>query len=966
MSKHDENKAPTGLKDEILKEGEGEMSKPKVDANELDAETKTEESTVTEEIQDTPESPEQPESAVEEATEPTIMEEPTPETESPKSEEDESPGEEHVPEGSDEKATHDNVTSEEEDTGPGEEPAPELPKEETELQEEETQVSEEPEPEPTVEKEDLAEIQLQQTAQEEPAPNPREAHLDQELLNLIDEHGTSFHKGDIKEGTVVDVNEKDVVVDIGFKSDGVIPLHEFEYSGMPEINSKIMVYINGLDNGEGRLSLSKRKADFIKNIEIIKQAHIDGTILPGTIRRRVKGGMIVNVLGIEAFLPGSHMSLKPIPNLDQFIGKEMNFKVMNLDEEHRNIILSRKWVLEEEADQKRQELLSKIEVDSEIDGEVKNITHYGAFIDLGGIDGLLHLTDMSWGKIDHPSDMLSIGDKVKVKVIRFDRETNKISLGLKQLVPHPWENVEIKYPEGVRVTGKVVSVKSFGAFVELEPGVEGLVHISEMSWTKKITDARKIVKVGDVVNAIVLDLDKENRRISLGMKQMDPNPWLYIEDHFPVGSVITRPIKSITAFGAFMEIEDGIDGLIHISDISWTKRIYHPREVFRKGQEVEAVILSIDRALHRIALGVKQLTPDPWEHLDTALPINTEVKGKISKLIPKGVLVDVVAGEDTVEGFIPISHLAIPKLEHSEDAFHVGEELPLKVIELDMENRRLILSVKAFFFSRDPKLQEEYIAIHEQYMRDRLARLQKKREERIKREKERQAKAEAEAAAKEAEAAKAEVEQASETSPEETRETKEPVEVPSPEEETGEPEVVEVPVETPGPQKTEEPAPEVVPEEQEESQQTEDEGEPAAETEVKDASESQETSGETEDEAVKEEAAAPETSEETPEEREETEEKTGEEETVETETSEEPSEEKTPEEPEKTEEDNLTGETVEPETPEEIPEEPEEKETQGIEEETEEAEEKTGVEETVEPEAGEEPSEEETPKDKTE
>ncbi len=669
-----------------------------------------------------------------------------------------------------------------------------------------------------------AEQAAEPTSEETPAPQAaevkpkrpaarakgKETHLDQELMNMIEEHDSSFRRGEIKEGTVVNVNDKDVVVDIGFKSDGVIPLAEFEYTGIPELNSKIMVFINELDNGEGRLSLSKRKADFIKNIELIKQAHADGTVLEGTIRRRVKGGMIVNVLGIEAFLPGSQMALKPIPNLDQFIGKELSFKVMNIDEEHRNIILSRKLVLEDEANAKRQELLARINVDSELDGEVKNITQYGAFIDLGGIDGLLHLTDMSWGKINHPSEMLSIGDKVKVKVIRFDTETNKISLGLKQLVPHPWETIELKYPEGVRITGKVVSVKSFGAFVEIEPGVDGLVHISEMSWTKKITDARKILKVGDSVNAIVLELDKENRRISLGMKQMDANPWLSIEDHYPIGTVLTRPIKSLTAFGAFVEIDDGIDGLIHISDISWTKRIYHPREIFRKGQEVEAVILSIDRALHRIALGVKQLCPDPWENLNLALPINTEVKGTISKLIPKGVLVDVKTGENTVEGFIPISHLAIPKLEHSEDAFHVGEELPLKVIELDLENRRLILSVKAFFFSRDPKLQEEYIALHEQYMRDRLARMQKKRTERNSREKTREGKEETAivATAEETPAAETEI-----TAPAaESTETKEqpapqpePVEIPQPE-------VVEVPVETEIEQPLAEPAPEAEPE----------------------------------------------------------------------------------------------------------------------------------------------------------
>lgn len=623
--------------------------------------------------------------------------------------------------------------------------------EEEVVAEAETKLEESPVEEPVVEEVQIeAPVALEALVEEpaKPAEEPKpekpkkpksemsqEELEHEEMLSMYDEYTSSFHKGQIIEGTVVGVTDKEVSVAIGYKSDGVIPISEFAYSGIPELHSQIMVFINEVQNGEGKPSLSKKKADFITNIEKIKQAHADGSILHGIIRRRVKGGMIVDVMGIEAFLPGSQMSLKPIPNLDQFIGKELSFKVVSIDEDHRNIILSRKQVLEEEAGVKRQELLAKIQIDSELDGEVKNITQYGAFIDLGGIDGLLHLTDMSWGKINHPSEMLSIGDKVKVKVINYDSETQKISLGLKQLVPHPWETIEIKYPEGTRISGKVVSVKSFGAFVEIEPGVEGLVHISEMSWTKKISDARKILKMGDNINAIVLELDKENKRISLGMKQMDPNPWLTIEDRYPIGTVLTRKVKSLTAFGAFVEIEEGIDGLIHISDISWTKRVYHPREVYRKGQEVEAVILSIDRALHRIALGVKQLSPDPWENLNNLLPVNTEVKGKISKLIPKGVLVDIQLENDVVEGFIPISHLAIPKLEHSEEAFYVGEVLPLKVIELDMENRRLILSVKAFFFSRDPKLQEEYIAIHEQYMRERAAKIQKKKAEKANKEK---------------------------------------------------------------------------------------------------------------------------------------------------------------------------------------------------------------------------------------
>ncbi|MDD2423652.1 MAG: 30S ribosomal protein S1, partial [Candidatus Cloacimonetes bacterium] len=701
-----------------------------------------------------------------------------------------------------------------------EEPKPEAPT--TEDTEVETEV-EEPKAEAVEE--------AVETAEEEPqAELTPEEQEHKNMLNMYEESFSNFKVGEIIDGTIVDISDKEVRVDIGFKSEGVIQISEFAYSGPPEKNSIIRVFINKIESGDGRLQLSKKKADYQDNIARIKNAFAESSVIPGVIRRRVKGGMIAEVYGIEAFLPGSQMSLKPIPNLDQFIGKEMQFKVVNLDEEHNNIIVSRRAVMEEEAAAKREALLERIEIDSELEGEVKNITQYGAFIDLGGIDGLLHLTDMSWGKLNHPSEMLAIGDKVKVKVINFDPESNKISLGLKQLVPHPWENIEIKYPEGTRITGKVVSVKSFGAFVEIEPGVEGLVHISEMSWTKKITDARKILKNGDTINAIVLELDKENKRISLGMKQMDPNPWLTIEDRYPIGTVLQRKVKSLTTFGAFVEIEEGIDGLVHISDISWTKRIYHPREVFRKGQEIQTIILAIDRAQHRIALGVKQLTPDPWETLNQDLPVNSEVIGKISKLIPKGVLVDIPLKEDYVEGFIPISHLAMAKLEHSEDAFHIGEELPLKVIELDMENRRLILSVKAFFFSRDPKLQEEYIAIHEQYMRERIARLQKKRAE--KQQRDRQA---AEAAAKQAAedaAAKTQAKQAVEAAKAQTEDTETVSAAPTEETEIKALEIEEVTTDTEAPAevaKEEEVAPEAVQEIPTEEPLPEVETEPAPE-----------------------------------------------------------------------------------------------------------------------------------------
>ena len=615
-----------------------------------------------------------------------------------------------------------------------EEPNPEVPQEdETPVEEPEEKpkrtskktaaVTEEPTP---VVEEPQAEVKMEE---EQPAPKPKKEKAEpkapkdkaqEEMMALYEETFSNYKPGQIVEGTVISVTDKEVLVDIGFKSEGAIPISEFTYSGTPERNTLIKVFINDIEDGEGKLKLSKKKADFITNLALMREMYKKNETVTGILRRRVKGGMIAEVLGLEAFLPGSQISLKPIPNLDQFIGKESTFKIIKLDEERRNIIVSRKRVLEEEQVEKKQHLMEKIQLNAELDGEVKNITNYGAFIDLGGVDGLLHITDMSWGRINHPSEMLNIGDKVKVKVIGYDEENGRVSLGLKQLVPHPWENIEIKYPEGNKVTGKVVNVTQYGAFVELEPGVEGLVHVSEMSWTKKITNPSKIVRVGETISAIVLAVDKENHRISLGMKQMEANPWLTIEERYPEGTVLTRKIKSITNFGVFVEIEDGIDGLVHISDISWTKRIYHPKEIFRKNQEIKALVLSVDKTLHRVALGVKQLHTDPWVDLDTHLPLNSEVKGAISKLIPKGVLVDVPVGESLVEGFVPISHLAIPKLDKPEFAFELGEELPLKVIELDMENRRLILSVKAFFFSRDKRLQDEYIKIHEEKMAEKV------------------------------------------------------------------------------------------------------------------------------------------------------------------------------------------------------------------------------------------------------
>ena len=562
----------------------------------------------------------------------------------------------------------------------------------------------------------IAETKDETTVVEEEKVEEKEEPAEEkdEMMALLDEHLNKFKKGQIVEGEIVRIDERAVIVDIGYKSESAISIKEFSSVNLPEVGTKIKVFIDSEEDASGRLRLSKKKADFFENLDRLEELREKNVTVKGVLRRRVKGGMIVEIDTLEAFLPGSQISTKPIPNLDQFIGKDGEFKILKIDKERRNIIVSRKIVLEEQKLDKIKKLKEVIKDDAELDGEVRNITEYGAFIDLGGIDGLLHITDMSWGHIKHPSDMLNIGDKVKVKVLDFNEENNKVSLGLKQLVPHPWENIETKYPEGTIVSGKVVNVTNYGVFVELESGVEGLVHISEMSWTKKIKHPKQILAVGDSIKAIVLATSKDSKRISLGIKQMEANPWLTIEERYPIGSVLECPVKSITPFGVFMELEENIEGLVHISDISWTKRIYHPKEVFKKGDVVEIVVLSIDTTLHRIALGVKQLHIDPWDNLDEKLPINTEVKANIVKIISKGVLVDVAVDDTTVEGFVPLSHLSVPGLKRAGSAFEVGEELPLKIIELDIENRRLILSVKAYFFGKEDAELQNFIDTHEE------------------------------------------------------------------------------------------------------------------------------------------------------------------------------------------------------------------------------------------------------------
>ncbi len=539
---------------------------------------------------------------------------------------------------------------------------------------------------------------------------PEEEHNNfpnrEEQIQMYEKSFTQIKAGEVIQGNILKITDREVMVDVGFKSEGAIPLTEFEDSDELKVGNNIWVYVEQVEDNEGRPLLSKKKADFYRSFDKIEAIYKKGERVQGTLKRRVKGGMIVDILGLDAFLPGSHVSTKKIPNLDQLIAREYEFKIINLDIQKRNIIVSHREVLEEDMKRKQEELLSKLEVGMELPGEVKNITDYGAFIDLGGVDGLLHITDMSWGRIEHPSEMLNIGDKLKVKILDYDKEEHRVSLGLKQLVPHPWKNIEIKYPEGSKVKGKVTNLTNYGAFVELEKGVEGLVHISEMSWTKHITHPKQLLKLGDNVEAIVLSVDKDKHHISLGMRQTEPNPWLTVHLRHPVGSKVTGKIKNITPFGAFMEIEPGIDGLIHISDISWTRRIYHPSEMLKIGNEVTAVIINIDKVLRRISLGIKQLEEDPWQTVEEKIPINSETEGEIVKIINKGLLVIL---PNDIEGFVPLSHLNVPGLKDPGDAFTIGEKLPLKVIELDSQNRRLILSVRAYFFGRDEKEIKEYI-----------------------------------------------------------------------------------------------------------------------------------------------------------------------------------------------------------------------------------------------------------------
>jgi len=529
----------------------------------------------------------------------------------------------------------------------------------------------------------------------------------QELEALYEKSFQDFEEGEIVRGRVLEITATEVLVDVGFKSEGVIPAEEFPSLEGIKPGDEIEVFLEKMENQDGLVVLSKQRADFVKVWDRVKEAADSGTVVEGRLLRKIKGGVVADLYGVEAFLPGSQISIRQVHNLDELFNQTLRFKIIKLNKRRRNIVVSRRAVLEEEREKMKKDLLTELEKGQIREGTVKNITDFGAFVDLGGIDGLLHITDMSWGRVSHPSEAVRIGERLKVKVLNFDRERERISLGLKQLQPYPWEGVVEKYPVGTRVRGKVVSITDYGAFVELEQGVEGLVHVSEMSWTRHVRHPSKVVNPGDEVEAVVLKVDKEHEKISLGMKQIEPDPWSTLDVKYPPGTRLKGKVRNLTNFGAFVEIEEGIDGLVHVSDMSWTKRVMHPSEVLKKGDEIEVVVLKIDRDERRVSLGLKHTMADPWAEMADHFPPDHQVKGTVKRLLDKGVVVDM---GDEIEGFVPISQLGIENLTKPSDGFKIGDELPLTVIRVDADQHRIVLSARRYLEMADEAAAREFQA----------------------------------------------------------------------------------------------------------------------------------------------------------------------------------------------------------------------------------------------------------------
>lgn len=530
-----------------------------------------------------------------------------------------------------------------------------------------------------------------------------------EMARLYDQTFGTLQEGQIVKGKIVTVTDNGVAIDIGFKSEGIVPLTEFTNLSELKNGDEIEVFLESVENKDGQLVLSRKRADFMRTWERITHAHDTGEVLQGKITRRIKGGLVVDLMGIDAFLPGSQIDIKPVRDFDQFIGKLMEFRVVKMKHPDENVVVSHKILVEEEIADQRNAILSRLEKGQVLEGTVKAITDFGVFVDLGGVDGLIHITDLSWGRVNHPSEIVKLDQTINVVVLDFDEVKKRISLGLKQLQPHPWENIENKYPVGTKVNGKVVSLADYGAFIEIEKGIEGLIHISEMSWTQHIKHPSQVVSMGQRIDAIILSLDKDNKKISLGMKQLEPDPWLNLLQKYPVGSRHSGIVRNLTTFGAFVELEEGFDGLIHISDLSWTKKIRHPGEVVKKGDQIEVIILGIDVDQRRISLGHKQVKENPWDVFEDSYKTGTDVDAKIVRIIEKGIIVELPLG---VDGFIPASHLATQPVKNIGDAFKVGDSVATKVIEFDKENKKIVLSVVEYLKGKDQGIIDEYTEKH--------------------------------------------------------------------------------------------------------------------------------------------------------------------------------------------------------------------------------------------------------------
>ena len=505
---------------------------------------------------------------------------------------------------------------------------------------------------------------------------------------------TTFDKlkeGSIIKGTVTEIRQIEVVVDIGGKSEGLISASEFSDLGDLQIGEEIEIYLEKLEDRDGNPVLSFDRAEQKKNWENIITKCEEGSIVQGRVKAKVKGGLIV-AMGVDAFLPASHIDIQPPKNLDQYVGQTYDYKVLKINLERKNIVLSRRELIEEQRASKRRDLLDKIQPGDVVKGVVKNITDFGAFIDLDGMDGLLHITDMSWGRISHPSEMLKQGEEIDVMIIEINREKERVSLGLKQTKSNPWESIDNKYPVGARVAGKVVNLVPYGAFIEIEEGVEGLVHVTEMSWTKRITKPSELLKVGDDVEAVVLGIQKDEEKISLGIRQLDPNPWDMVVHNYPVGAHVHGKVRNITTYGAFVELEEGIDGMVHVSDMSWTRKINHPSEVLKKNDEIDALVLDVDTSSQRISLGMKQLATDPWSDIDGRFRIGDVVTGVVSKITSFGAFVEL---QDHIDGLVHISQISEERIDKIKDVVNLEDEVTARVIKIDREERRIGLSIKA-------------------------------------------------------------------------------------------------------------------------------------------------------------------------------------------------------------------------------------------------------------------------------